>query len=509
MTRIGVLCVHGIGNQPPGETAWSFAEMLAKSIPGALSPEPEAFEVKPVMASVTVPAPEDKDTTTIYVHEVHWSDLDDPSSLLKTLKFFWWGFSQWTVYQPPKPRLRGAIDETDVEGANVNVGRTRWELFVAASVFCGAGLLLFLLGRVPGLGGLIRQIFGGVQPLDMLVEYVGDVQLFTEDKACRLPLQERWGQVARVPIRRRAVQSMVGMASMGYDRWYVAAHSLGSVVAFNALMETESALPNYLTPATCDQLRQKSWMFVEKGSQPSGAMMPRRPAYVQKDEILSRRILFKDLRGFLTYGAPIDKFHTLWRPYAPVNCQKDVFRTDFEWINLYEDLDPIGAKLDFVDSAHAGGVKDRMPLNLGYRNSLLLGVAHCRHFGSHGKVNAVGRSVAQWISSGAPLRIERDRLLASFEQPQPVQWWLRAQLALLVSVMAMAAGFIGVRSVEGWDQPWTWGGVLAGAFLYLAGCVGLVLLVGVLNRLINGVPADGEKGACSSIPPADPAGKLV
>ena len=42
------------------------------------------------------------------------------------------------------------------------------------------------------------------------------------------------------------IRTIADTALLNYDRWYVMAHSLGSVVAFNGLMETSYAWPGYL-----------------------------------------------------------------------------------------------------------------------------------------------------------------------------------------------------------------------------------------------------------------------
>jgi hypothetical protein len=80
---------------------------------------------------------------------------------------------------------------------------------------------------------------------DIIVSYVGDVKLYQQDFWVRgdPPVSDRlhWPRVA---IRRRAIHAMVEIAQSDIDRWYVLAHSLGTVVAFNALTETEHSLPN-------------------------------------------------------------------------------------------------------------------------------------------------------------------------------------------------------------------------------------------------------------------------
>jgi hypothetical protein len=42
------------------------------------------------------------------------------------------------------------------------------------------------------------------------------------------------------------VRALVDVATANYDRWYILAHSLGTVVAFNGLMTHAHSFPNYL-----------------------------------------------------------------------------------------------------------------------------------------------------------------------------------------------------------------------------------------------------------------------
>lgn len=54
------------------------------------------------------------------------------------------------------------------------------------------------------------------------------------------------GQPPRVSLRRRMIRALCDVACQPYTRWYVLAHSQGSVVAFNGLMETAYSWPGYL-----------------------------------------------------------------------------------------------------------------------------------------------------------------------------------------------------------------------------------------------------------------------
>ena len=92
---------------------------------------------------------------------------------------------------------------------------------------------------------------------DVLYQYVGDVKLYQDRE------KKQGGSFAdhylprRFAIRRRMVDSLVSAYQQNYDRWYVMAHSLGSVVAFNGLMETAHALPNYLSKTTYHRLPEQ------------------------------------------------------------------------------------------------------------------------------------------------------------------------------------------------------------------------------------------------------------
>src|SRR5260370_42429432 len=51
------------------------------------------------------------------------------------------------------------------------------------------------------------------------------------------------------------VRALVDVATADYDRWYVLAHSLGTVVAFNGLMTHAHSIPNYLDERRWRRLR--------------------------------------------------------------------------------------------------------------------------------------------------------------------------------------------------------------------------------------------------------------
>jgi hypothetical protein len=181
------------------------------------------------------------------------------------------------------------------------------------------------------------------------------------------------------------VSEMTRMASHPYDRWYILAHSLGSVLAFNGLQETEQALPNYLDQA--EWLALPPSLKTTKPYKPPKAkvsvtnMMPRRPPWLSDQDGISREAMFDRFCGMVTYGSPLDKFAALWPRMVCLNKQKTVFPAGCEWLNLYDPTDPVGASLDgFGSQQQSNGSKiSLVPRNFGCRSSKLFLLSHIRY----------------------------------------------------------------------------------------------------------------------------------
>ena len=80
--------------------------------------------------------------------------------------------------------------------------------------------------------------------------YVGNVKLYQDRRYHSAPSVDGMVERPRVAIRKRMARGLVRMALQGYGRWYVVAHSLGTVVAHNGLNELSETLPNYLDQET-------------------------------------------------------------------------------------------------------------------------------------------------------------------------------------------------------------------------------------------------------------------
>jgi hypothetical protein len=122
-------------------------------------------------------------------------------------------------------------------------GYLRWliiraKLFLVGLVFCLVMLTLSFINII-----LTRFLKGRIPGPDVISSFVGDVKLLLQEEREGGRTISDLGLPPRVSVRRRMVKALVDMAMANYKRYCVAAHSLGTVIAFNGQMEIELALP--------------------------------------------------------------------------------------------------------------------------------------------------------------------------------------------------------------------------------------------------------------------------
>lgn len=347
--NIGLLFVHGIGEQMQFEHLETEARNIITALqatdapnglkrrvrveinvlPGATySSEQEiwqTWEEAPIVAEVIDENPESSEIsiTRYHFYQVWWADLDEPTSIRSTLNFWLWGLSLWR------------IQKTD---SNIGLG-SRVRLFLVASI-------LLLVSPVLGVLRILSKGLGLPIPRpDILVDFVGDVKLYQQSRRIgKGPLRDI-GKRPRLSIRRRMYQAIVRMAlNEKLDCWYILAHSQGTVIAFNGLMEDANTFPNFLTPQLWAEAVEKN--LVDLGSKVSilkGDDCPVQPSWSDLHPI-DRRKLFEKLDGVVTYGSPLKKFANLWPDTVKIGQNTrtaEAFNKKFTWLNIYDPSDPI------------------------------------------------------------------------------------------------------------------------------------------------------------------------
>ena len=429
--RIGLLFVHGIGEQKRWDhlksSAHEFAELLLQCgnrvrvtvldrtdnwdrSPG--DPDPTG------LAPITIMFTSDERRVDFECHEVWWADLGSPSGLFDVLTFWLWGLGQWgaPIYREldasglpkkdagcNKPISTMARLPESVAGNLWTEPPARLQLALAAMAAMFVASTWSLAKR------LFASALGQAPTPTLIVQYVGDVRTYESraapgDSAHTDPARPR-----RVGIRRRMVSEMVALGTGPCDGWYVLAHSLGTVLAYNGLTETGHALPNYLT--------EEQWRRVPNAlkrdpncerREDIHAMMPARPPWLADEDVISRPRLFAKLRGILTYGSPLDKFAALWpRIVATATDQIDnqyPFPSGCRWLNLASPSDPAAGTLDSFGSAAGERLENAVPPVENVRTPWTpgYGLSHIRYFAGMERSAAdrqsrQKRAVARWL----------------------------------------------------------------------------------------------------------------
>ncbi len=189
---------------------------------------------------------------------------------------------------------------------------TFWQRFkVRAQLFGVALFFLMVLGTIDALYGLIKYAssrWGWLQrlkwlPLDkikqrlaqaraLLYNYLGDIKLYQDPT----PKDSAGQELPRVAIQRRMAEGLKIMAGDArIEGYFIVAHSLGSVVAFNGLMEIED-----------------------------------------------RERLLAKCQGLVTFGSPLNKVAAIWPGLVPIN--NATLPHPIPWINVADVQDIVAGK---------------------------------------------------------------------------------------------------------------------------------------------------------------------
>jgi hypothetical protein len=466
--KVGLLFVHGIGEQKRWEfltgTVEQFAELMRqaddkiavsvsvtdrtkdwKYPPG----EPDKTSDAPVSLNVKFPGHD----IDFECHEVWWADLGSRSGVVDAILFWIWGLGQWCApiyreldaaqlskderkkYNKPVPKI--AKLPTSVAGTweELNV---RAKLMLAAIAAAAVAATWGLAKRL--LGALLNQ----APSPTIIVQYVGDVRTYEERAAPGDTALSDPGFPRRVGIRRRMITEMVAMAERGYDEWYVVAHSLGSVLAYNGLTEIGHTLPNYLPQKQWDALPDEFKLdpgCMRRKDEEIDAMMPARPAWLANTDVINRPRLFRDLKGFLTFGSPLNKFAALWPRVVATATDREEgdpsrpFADDCRWINLIAPSDPVAGVLDRFSNKQGSLFADAIPRveNISTSWTPAYVLAHIKYFAGVERFQVdLGtvqkRSTMKWLMAWPQERIN-----------QQMRSWLVRQLQGLVAYLVIVA----------------------------------------------------------------------
>src|SRR5215207_6059359 len=178
----------------------------------------------------------------IAFHEVWWADVNEKLTLGKQVRFWLWGLSMPGIATHNEPFLPGAAGTTRrPDRAGELTWLQRFRLGYVAMMFAFSAFSIALINLI-----LKRLNFEPLLSTGVIVNLLSGVKIYSQHSRAGGSPMDGPDEPPRVAIRRRMVRAMVDVAAADYERWYILAHSLGSVVAWNGVMETAETLPNYL-----------------------------------------------------------------------------------------------------------------------------------------------------------------------------------------------------------------------------------------------------------------------
>ena len=416
MKRIGILVVHGVGEQ----TRFEHLEEIASNLYKALAKDPqrkvhvqirrgdqvsrhspmESWREMPALVRWWCPAAQE--WVEAHVREVHWADLDMPPTLENWLQFVGWALSVSGV----KLFHTSMVWNARQDQMCLPTALTPWgSILVRMGLFSISLLFLLMLMTVGLLHGLLTRFSLRAQWLktiwSTIYSYLGDVKLYQDWFVREDTGLETLGEKSRVAIRRRMVQALVRTASEAeagkLDGYYIFSHSLGTVVAFNGLMETDLALPNYLIEEEWTALSASLKHQAARDAPP--IQQPRRPPWLGSRDAINRARLFAGLRGVLTMGSPMDKFAALWPVIVPIN--REALPGPIPWINVADIQDIVGAKLDlFRSCGQTPGVAGLSLSNIEWTDQPTLFSAHTSYWKAGTRQDRLINRIIRWLEGG-------------------------------------------------------------------------------------------------------------
>ena len=446
--RIGIVVIHGIGEQTRFEHLEAIAGNLFKALSQDPARKPQIQIRRGDQALLHAPAESWRDAPVIvswwseeqqrridaHFHEVTWADLDLPDTVSNWLRLVGWGLAM--------PGLK-LVDSTPTFQARrqhvcLPVRLSAGQRFFVRLELFGVSLLFFLmLVSINMLSWVLRRLSIRFAPIEqarsVIYDYLGDVKLY-QDWAIRDDGLEALGEKSRAAVQRRAVRALAAMAGevqhKRLDEYYLFAHSLGTVIAFNALMELGITLPNYFSEEEWAALPLA--LKTQAGYDAPDPQKPRRPYWLGKRDAIDRAALFAGLKGLLTMGSPLNKFAAMWPAIVPVN--REALAHPVPWVNVADRQDIVaGNRISLFrscDDRPSDDIAGLLLRNVPWADRLTLVTAHTSYWKadftpSHPLGRVKGRLTGQhpqrlmnrlipWLETGDGSRFEPpdDRLPA-------------------------------------------------------------------------------------------------
>lgn len=297
-TRIAIVLLHGIGEQRPMATLREFVQFVFDK-PGLSKPDraSELFEVRRL--NVEVEPTVDGKKVTFECHELYWAHLMHSSAAINIAKWM------WRLLWIPRAELRSMARHLCYRKHLY----TRTQM--AAIAACASLLVAVVFGPVSFLADKLTWLNaqGGAAALlialgsvilrfafQQMVDVVGDAARYLDNAPANVGVRQE--------IRSECVRFLRKLNADGYSRIVVIGHSLGSVIAYDALRLLWASMPEHamLPASAAKDGGLLNWLH--GGSEPHGepAISPQNALFEQRLPDTQRRWKISDL---ITIGSPL------------------------------------------------------------------------------------------------------------------------------------------------------------------------------------------------------------
>jgi hypothetical protein len=398
--RIGLLLVHGVGDQGRFEHLQNVAEQIIGTLVathGLDAVDVIMPGVSGAPLSIMIREGNGK-TDQLDIHEMWWRDLGQRQTTWAILRFWWWAASlagtRGYFAGPPE----GYDNPSNSLGAPRKiVWRERFKLFFTITycfiLLAPINLVISFTHFLPG----VRRI----QFVHSVFTHLSSVQMYQEKLTSQRGTLVDYDHPRRVSIQRRFAEILVTMAEIGYDRWYIAGHSLGSVIALKGLMYNDRAFAKMLNFNRWHHAAFQRFKGVDHRSCGSLRDEPRTPSWLLPEDAVKTEDIFLRLRGLITYGSPLEMFANVWPAIVHVKKRVSVPR-EFEWINIFDPVDVVASPLSSFAFQDESGQTIR-PTNVSCKASSLITSAHVKYWSARRPLREEGllATVLDWILSGS------------------------------------------------------------------------------------------------------------
>ncbi len=446
--RIGLLLIHGIGDQGPKQHLQHVLDSITRQAGDLFGDENVGVQMLPGGITATgsetvnkVPQRGEPPDATIVIrtsdlellidlHEVWWRDLGKRESAISVLGFWAWAIS----LAGTKGRVNGRDTESYVHSTTVQsvrgwLGWYRTHLLLRITLVF---ILLFPFHIVFLIASIIPFV-GRLHLFRTVFTYLSSLQLYVEDPRAVTGTTEDFRQPRRHSIHRRTIERLVSVATSDYDEWYVLGHSLGSVIAHRVLNMSPRALARLVSYERWHSLGAYR-CSVSDDAVPH-VDEPVIPPWLKSTDAISPALIFSRLRGLVTYGSPIMTFSHVWSNLVPY-ARDGRFGKDFVWVNLYDPIDAVASPIEAVPS----DASIPRPRNLVASSSRLLFSAHTAYFKYKGKQqDGTLASLTRWLTSDSADR-DAHYLTSSSNSPRDRHTLMKRVFALLQFQIVLVVG---------------------------------------------------------------------